>query len=205
MQEAADAADIGSMIGGLVGGSGVNPAQPAGQYFNQIPGMLNKTYQPWMQGGQQAFQNAGNQFYQAASNPAGVMNQMGSTYHQSPGYQWQMGQALEGMNKAAAAGGMAGSPMEQQQMGTVATGLANQDYYNYLHNVMGIYGQGLQGEMGQSEIGADMANNYGTNYGQALEGQANLAYAGQQNQNQANAGKSAGFGALAGLAAVALM
>ena len=174
--------------------------------MGQIPGYLNQAYQPWMQGGQNQFQQAGNQYSQLMNDPGAMMAKFGSGYQQSPGYKWQVDQALGAANRSAAAGGMAGSPEEQQNIAGTVNNLANQDYYNYLNNVTGLYGQGLQGANYQSGLGYQAGNEYGQNMAQYLMGQANLGYANAQNQNQHSAGEwsgiGAGLGAIGGLAAM---
>lgn len=216
----------GMMMGGLGGiGAGIasfftqNPADSAMPYLNQIPGMMQGYMNPFIQNGQSAWgqlnpymqrgNQAGNmlmgQYGNLVNNPAGVMNQIGSTFQQSPGYGWQTSQALQAANRASAAGGMAGSPAEQQQIAGVTNQMANQDYYNYLSHAMGMYGQGLQGLQGMygqgMGVGEDIyntgygaANDLSSNLASALMSQANLAYAGQQNQNQTMMG---GMGSLA--------
>lgn len=214
------AAGIGAGIAGMFQ---KNPADSAMQYYNQIPGMMGNIYQPYMNNANTAFGNlnqymnngvnAGHtlsqQLNMMATNPSAVMNQMGSSFHQSPGYQWNVNQALSAANRAAAAGGMAGSPAEQYSLAQNVTGMANQDYYNYLNHSMNMFQNGLSGlqsmyntgaNVGNNiyETGAQMANEYGENMAQAMMNQGNLAYAGQINQNQAQQG---GWGALAGGAA----
>jgi hypothetical protein len=88
-------------------------------------------------------------------DPTALMQQIGGGYQASPGYQFQLGQAMKGIGQAAAAGGMAGSPMQQQQSGQVAQGLASQDYYNYLNRALGLYQTGAGGYRG---LGEDLAS-----------------------------------------------
>lgn len=209
------------MAGGLGGiGSALasmfmtqNPADAASPWLSQIPDALKQYLSPYINQGQQTFGelnnyiNRGNtagdmalgQYGALANNPAGVMNQIGGTFHQSPGYNWQVNQALGAANRAAAAGGMAGSPAEQQQIAGTANQLANQDYYNYLGHALGLYGTGLQGLQGISNTGASIGQNiYGSganaasNLADSLSSyymsQGNLAYAGAQNQNQNDVG-----------------
>lgn len=110
-------------------------------YLQQIPGTLQKYSAPYTQMWQ---------------DPGGTMAGIGKGFQQSPGYQYQLGQALQAGGQAAAAGGMAGSPMQQQQAQTTATGLANQDYYNYLNHAMSLYTTGVQG---YSNLGENLARN----------------------------------------------
>lgn len=248
---------IGSALGGLFGGGG-DPYDAASKYYNQIPGMLQGQLNPWIQQGQrmgnqlegqygqligglpglqqQYGQMAGmgqqvmNQYGQLMNDPNSVMNKIGSQYQQSPGFQFQMNQGMNAANNAAASGGMAGSPQHQQQAATMAEGLANQDYWNYMNKGLGLYGQGLQGganifgtglagQQGLYNQGlAGMQGMYGTGFqgANALAGglantmmnQGNLAFSGQaaQNQNQGQMWGNliGGIGALAAFSSKAL-
>ena len=196
--------------------TGTNPANAANPYLNDIPGQMNSIYGPWInqgmnatqpyqQGGQWAGGQLQGQLGNLMNNPTGMFNQWGSTYQSSPGYNWEVGQSMMGVNNAAAAGGMAGSPEEQQNMASTVGNLANQNYWQYINEAGNLYGQGLQGAQNMYGIGAQTANNmYSTGanmagqYGNALntnlENQANLNYAGQINQNQMQQGL---YGAIA--------
>ena len=205
-----------------------DPSAAASQYLNQIPGMLQQYLGPYQQQGQQAYNNllpymqrgntAGDtlmgQYGMLTSNPTGFMNRLGATYQQSPGYQWQVDQSLGAANRAAAAGGMAGSPQEQQQIAGVTNQLANQDYYNYLNHAIDLYGQGLSGfqnmygqgaAVGQNiydtsaQMTSDLANSLGAYY----MTQGNNAYNGAINSNSMMGG---GIGSLvSGLSTLATL
>lgn len=193
--------NAGAMLGAGIGGLNTpNPANSAMQYFNQIPGILNQTYSPYMAQGINAGNQLQGQIGQLLQNPGGFINQLGSNYQASPAYNWQVQQATLGANNAAAAGGMAGSPAEQQSLAGTITGLANQNYQQYIQNAMGAYGLGMQGASDMYGIGANAANQYGENLSQSLMNQGNLAYAGQVNQNQTQGGAYGGIlGGLSGL------
>lgn len=212
---------LGDIGGGLASlfGLGQNPANASEKYLNQIPGVYGQYLNPYIQNGNQAFGNlqgfmnrgntAGNlslgAFSGLVNNPAQFMNQLGSTFQQSPGYNWENNQALQAANRASAAGGMAGSPAEQQQIAGVTGQLANQDYYNYLNHVMSLFGSGLSGlqdmsgqglnaSQGVYNTGANASSDIANSMAQYYANQGNLAYAGAQNQNNSMFG---GLGALA--------
>lgn len=181
-----------------------NPADSAMPYLNQISGMLPQYFQPWMSAGQQALPQLQQQYGQLLNNPTGVMNGIGSTFHQSPGYQWQTNQALGAANRASAAGGMLGSPAEQQSIAGTVNQMANQDYYNYLNHGMQMYGMGLQGQQGLAQMGYGASANLGDDLASTLMSQAQLAYSGQSDVNQGRFGMlgsvmGAGGGLLASL------
>lgn len=172
-----------------------NPANAAQPYLNQLPGMMQQQYNPYIQAGQSALPNLQQQ-YSAMMNP-NFINQMGQNFQQSPGFQFGVNQATNAANRAAAAGGMVGSPQEQQNLAGSITGMANQDYYNWMNQAMGAMNEGLQGEQGLYNTGFNASNELANNLGSIGESQANLAYAGQQNQNQMQGGMfGAGLGFL---------
>lgn len=219
---------IGGIAGGLASFFQQNPADAASKYYNQIPGALGQYLNPYIQNGNDAYgflknymnrgDTAGNLSMGAYSglvnDPSGFMNKLGSTFQQSPGYNWQTSQALGAANRAAAAGGMAGSPAEQQQIAGVTNQLANQDYYNYLNHVMNTFNTGLNGLNGISDqgynasqgvytSGANAANAMAQAMANYYASQGNLAYAGAQNDNNSMLG---GIGSLAsGIGALAML
>lgn len=204
------AAGLGGLFSGLYGLFGEqDPQDAAWPYLNKIPGMLNSTYQPWINagmgalGGMNQYQTRGNQagdtlmgqYGQMINDPSGLINRLGAGFQQSPGYAFQTSQALGAANRAAAAGGMAGSPAEQQQIAGVTNQLANQDYYNYLNQAKGLYGQGIAGLQGTEGMGlnanedifnqgASAAHDLAQSLGSAYMSQANLGYQGVINKNQ---------------------
>lgn len=173
-----------------------NPADAAMPYYQQAQSQLPQYYMPWMQGGMNAMNQLSPLLSQMTQNPGGMVNQIGSNYQQSPGFQFALNQALKASNQSANAGGMAGSPMTQQQNMGIATGMANQDYYNYLNNAENMFGQGVGGLQNMMGMGANASMGLGQNLASLLESQGNMAYAGQANQNQMGGGI---FGDLAGL------
>lgn len=216
-----------------------NPATGAMSTLQQISPTLTGIYGPYMSAGLGAMGNLAGQYSsltgtlpqlgstysseanlnpylqqqygQLSSNPSSVINQIGSTFHQSPGYGFQTQQATNAANQASAAGGMLGSPQEQQNLAGTVNNLANQDYYNYLNTGMGakmqglqglqglnnqglaglqnLYGTGVQGQQGMMGMGANMANQYGDSLSNMLASMANLQYQGQNNANQQAGGQ----------------
>lgn len=183
---------LGAGLGGMFGGQ-KNPSDAAMPYLNQIPGQVGQYLNPYISAGASALPNLQQQ-YGALMNP-NFINQMGQSFQQSPGYQFQVNQATGAANRAAAAGGMLGSPQEQQNLAGSVTGMANQDYYNWLNHAMNAYGMGLQGEQGLAGMGLNASGMMSQDMMDQLMSQANLAYAGQQNQNQMQGGN---WGALLG-------
>jgi hypothetical protein len=145
-------------------------------YLQQIPGQITPYYQPFIDAGTGAMSNLQGQYGQLINDPGAKFNQMGQSFQQSPGFNWQMQQALQGANHAAASGGMAGSPEHEQQNEQVANNLANQDYYNYMNNVTGLYGQGLHGEQDMMHQGYDATKSLTDQIAQALSQEARMQY-----------------------------
>jgi hypothetical protein len=122
-------------------GGGSSSGGDAQGYLGQIPAILKNYFQPYSK---------------MTQDPAGLMNQFGSTFKQSPGYKYQLGQEEGAIGQSSAAGGMAGSPEQQIQSAQAAGGLANQDYYNYLNHVTNLYTTGARG---YSQLGEDLSSN----------------------------------------------
>lgn len=189
-----DWSQLAGMLGGLFQAGMPGSTGSANGYMNQIPGYLKQYYSPYINAGLGELPSLQSNYGALTSNPGGFINSMGKSFQQSPGYQFQTSQALGAANRAAAAGGMVGSPQEQQNIAGVTNSLANQDYYNYLNHSMNAYGMGLQGEQGLYNTGFEASNDLASSLAQSLMSQANLNYAGQINQNQ-QMGGGLGFAA----------
>lgn len=180
----------------MMGGNYNNPADAAQPYFDQIPGTISPYYQPYINAGQGAMSSLQDQYGQLVNDPAAKLNSIGQGYQQSPGYQFKVDQATKAANQAAAAGGMLGSPMEQQQLASTVTGLADQDYYNWMNQALGLYGSGLSGYQGLNQMGYGASNELAQSLANALMSQGQLAYTGAANQNAMNQQQDTGWGAL---------
>jgi hypothetical protein len=73
----------------------------------------------------------------------------------------------------------------------VASGLANQYYYNYLNQATGLYGQGLQGGQNMYQTGFQGTNELAQSIMNTLMSQGGLGYAGAT-ANRQNIGSSLG-------------
>ena len=133
-------ADVGNLLYNWFGNY-TNPSSASSQYLNQIPGELSQYYSPYISGGQFGLNTMQNQvapaYQNLMQNPTAVMNQIGSTYKASPGYQYNVNQDTNAANQAAAAGGFVGSPAEQQSLASNISGMASQDYQNYMNQGLG--------------------------------------------------------------------
>lgn len=201
---------LGAGLGGMYMGGGDNPYDAASGYFNKIPGQISPYFNPYINAGRDSlgklqgqygtmmgqYQGVQNQYNDLMNDPSATYNWLAGGYQQSPGFNWQMKQGMNAANNAAAAGGMAGSPQHQQQAATMAEGLANQDFQNYMSRITGMYNTGLQGNQGMFNTGLQGMqgiNNMGYQASDALAGalgsnlmnQGNLAFSGAAAQNQA--------------------
>jgi hypothetical protein len=173
---------------GLFDWLGSDPSKAANKYLDQIPGMAHKAFDPYINMGQQMGKGLQDQYSQLMNDPGARMNQIGAGYQQSPGFQFALKQAMQAGGNAAAAGGMAGSPMHEFENMNTATGMANQDYNQYLQNAMGMYNTGLSGASGMYNTGANASNSMANMMNQNMQNQASNAYSGANWRNSMNIG-----------------
>jgi hypothetical protein len=140
----------------------------------QISKTMNPYYQPYISAGTSALPTLQEQLNMLINDPSAFMSGIGSHYSQSPGYDFSYNQAMNAANQAASAGGMLGSPMHQQQASTMAQGLANKDYYDYLNSALGMYQKGLSGLGGLTELGYTSSNELAQSLANAFLSQAQL-------------------------------
>lgn len=183
---AGGAGGIGMLAGGLgqMFGGWKNPADKANPYFDKARNEIGQGYDPWIKRGTDL-----------ANDPGGKLNEIGKGYHQSPGFEFALKQALQGAGHASAAGGMAGSPQHEMQNMGIATGMADQDYNQWMSNALGLHNLGYtQGQSAGIGKGQDMASLFGN--------QAQLNYEGQNAKNQHSGGMwgslLGGIGSIAG-------
>ncbi len=202
MMMAGGGAGVGAGLGSMLG-NWQNPAKGGPmQSMNQIPEYLRKYLEPYINAGNQALPGLQDQYGKLINDPGGRMNEIGQGYHQSPGFQFAMQQALAGAGHAASAGGMAGSAQHEQQNMGVATGLADQDYNQWMSNALGMYKTGLQGQQGLYDTGAHAGITMGEDMASYLANRAKMQYEGRNAQNQHEGGMwgsiFGGLGTLAG-------
>jgi hypothetical protein len=209
-------------ISNAIFGSPSDASKRAMPYLNQIPSTITPYYQPYINAGSNALDTLNTQYGNLTANYPGIQDQynqlmfnptdflkkLGQGYQQSPGYQFRVDEATRAANNAAAAGGMLGSPAEQQELGRTVSNIANEDFNDYLSNALntyfqGLYGNtnlyntGLQGISDINKMGYGASTDLAQNLAQALMSQANLTYAGKVNKNQQQFGNE---GLLLGLA-----
>lgn len=175
---------------------------PQNKYYEKAREEAQTQLNPYSQAGRNAISPLQDQFAQLLSDPSALFAKLASGYQQSPGYQFQQQQGQGAAMNAAAAGGMAGSPMHQQNAANISENIANQDFYNYMSKALGLYGTGLQGmedifKTGES-AGKDITK-YNTDI---LENQAKYSIEGNPKlkllMSLIGAGAGAAFGGPAG-------
>jgi hypothetical protein len=106
-----------------------------------------------------------------ANGPAGNARAT-SNFQANPGYQFQLGQGLQAIDRGAASRGMltSGNTLNAEQQ--YGTGLANQSYQQYTQNLQPYLGQQTSAAAGVAGVNMGQGNALNTSYGN----QGNLAY-----------------------------
>lgn len=175
---------IGRMLGLSTPKGIVNPSERAQPYLNQIPGVGKQYHEPFIQRGQQA-QGITNPIYERmAQDPSAFLNALMEGYTPSRGYQTREKVLSQALRNSAAQGGYAGTPYAQREQGEAVNDILGSDQQQYLGNLMGLQGQGLQGLQGDVGRGYLSSGGLADYLGNALNQQGTLAYQGQAQQNQ---------------------
>jgi hypothetical protein len=185
---------FGGPIGGAIGGSigagiagkpkaGPNPANSAMPYLNQIPGVGQQYYNPYIQQGQRQGNMLEDQFSRMSQDPTAFLNALTQGYKPSEGYGFKRDLLSKELGNTAAAGGYSGTENHQLQQGELINGLLNTDMQQYLNNILGIQGAGQQGAQQQALQGFQASGNLADYLGNNLNQQASLGYHGQAQQN----------------------
>lgn len=151
-----------SLLGGLFGGNKASSAaqqssselakayQAAIDLQKQIYQTTQNNLAPWLASGQNALSDLTN-YVGSGQGWAAPQQTWGygpdynftaptlQTFQQSPGYQYQLGQTLNSARNAAIPSGGALSGNMLKALQTNASGLANQDWYNYLNSQFNQY------------------------------------------------------------------
>lgn len=170
----------------LLGKKGPNPSDSAMPYLQQIPAVGHQYYDPYINQGQQQGQAAGQTYGQMGQKPNEFLNNIFSNYEPSKGYQFQKDQMLQAARNSAASGGFAGTNYDQQGQAQLVQSLLGGDMQQFLQNILGIQGQGLQGQQHQADIGYGASSNLADMLGGTLNAQGGLAFQGQSQQNTNN-------------------
>jgi len=191
---------VGGALGSLFGGQEPDYSGVESQ-LEQIPGTISPYFQPYIQAGEESLGGLQQQLTGLLQDPGALMQALGAGYRTSPGMQQSMMQATEAANRAAAAGGQLGSPAEQQALAKQIYGMGEQDYGDYLNRVLGLYGTGVSGLSGLTQLGAGMGRGLAEDLAQAGMSRAGLEEAKMQAEQQSQAGLMGGLGSLLGAGA----
>lgn len=202
-----DPITISLLIGSLASaGQGISslfsksPFKKAQGYFNQVPGALHQGYDPYIQAGQSAMPQLQQQYHQLLSDPNSMYSMLGQGFQKSPGYDFNMREAMNASNNAAAAGGIAGSPAHQRQAMGLAEQLSNQEFQNYLGHMFDLYGKGLSGIEGFNKMGYESSTGLADMLSQNFMNQGQMAFGGgSYNNMQTQSGLGNLLGGLGGL------
>lgn len=157
--------------------SGLNAGySQASDLFGQGRDALNTNYSAALQPYTQIFNSstAGANAYGDATGANGAAGNARATsnFQANPGYQFQMDQGLQAIDRGAASKGLLRSGnllTAEQQYGT---GLANQSYQQYVSNLQPYLGQQTSAAGGIAGVNTGLGNSLNTSYGN----QGNLAY-----------------------------
>jgi len=173
-----------SMLSNLFGGGRKSPMDAASPYLNQIPGVGHQGYDPYINAGLDASGRTKSKYEELFSDPTAFINKLMEGYKPSEGYQFQKDQLTKELSNTAAAGGVAGTPMDQMNQAEGIQGLLGKDMQQFLQNVLGVFNTGLQGEEGIANRGYDASKNLTDLLGGTLNQQGGLAFQNQQQKNQ---------------------
>lgn len=177
---------LSSIFGG--GKDKYNPMKEANKYLNQIPGIGHEGYDPYINSGLDAASQTKAKYESLMNDPTAFINELMKNYTTSEGYNFQKGQLTKELGNTAAAGGIAGTPLDQMNQGEMIQGLLGKDMQQFLANVLNAFGTGLTGEEGIASRGFDASKNLTNLLGGALNQQGGLAF---QNAQQKNANAQA--------------
>lgn len=166
------------------GGSSGSSDSEAQEYLAKIEPMLHQYYDPYVNMGQRTMGTLENEYNQLINDPASIQRMLGEGYTQSPGYQYAYEQEMNALNQSLAAGGMLGTPTAQNQSMEAAQGIASQDYWQYYGANSDLYNTGLSGTSHLFDTGFNATNQLAGGLSNVYGSQANLAYAGNQSQDE---------------------
>jgi hypothetical protein len=190
-----------SWLSNLFGGNSNAPMDAANPYLNQIPGVGHENYDPYVNAGRDASDKTKSKYEELMNDPTGFINKLMEGYKTSEGYNFQKDQLTKELGNTAAAGGVAGTPMDQMNQAQGIQGLLGKDMQQFLQNALGVFGKGLEGEEGIAGRGFDASKALTDLLGNNLANKAGLAYKNEVDKNQRSTdlwnmfGKALGAGA----------
>ncbi len=162
---------------------GKNPADAAKEYSDKIPGIGHDAYDPYINQGREASNQTNAAYDELMKDPTGFINKLMEHYKTSEGYNFQKNALTSELGNTAAAGGIAGTPLDQMNQGAGVQGLLSKDMQQFLQNALGVYGTGLTGKEGIATRGFSASGSLADILGGAANQDANRAFQGQSQQN----------------------
>lgn len=163
--------------------------------YGPVKAEVTPYYQPYVQAGTDSLGGLQEQIARMYQDPTALYQELGAGYRESPGFQHSVQSATEAANRAAAAGGQLGSPAEQQALAQQISGMADQDFGNYMNQISGMYGQGVQGLQGLTGLGYQAGTGLADQLANARYQQAGL----EAQQRQVDQAGMSGLFGLAGM------
>ena len=196
-------AGIGSYLAQLLAG-GKSPFEAEQPYMQAAGGDISKYlgkavggFQPYLEAGKAGLGQYQQMLGQEA-HPGAFYNQMMSGFQMSPAQQFAQHQGLQAVQNRMGAQGFGGSGPQAKALERYAQLSTGQAQQQYLHNLMGMYGQALGGYQHLAGMGEQAASTTGGYYMGAGQDLAQL----QQQQAMAAAAQARsreeGIGALGG-------
>lgn len=146
--------------------------------------MYEKAFEPYVKRGAEAENQAYGQYQHLAENPWDMLEAIMEHYEPSKGFQLKSQKAQQAMRNTANAGGYTGTEYDKEREADLVNSLLHQDMGDYINQILGIHGTGLSGLQGLGTQGFNATQGLTGALGQGLGAQANLAYTGQQFNNQ---------------------
>lgn len=182
---------------------GKNPAEAAMPYYDQIAGMEKGYYDPYIGYGKEAYKTMRDPLNQMTSDPSQFLESIMGNYSPSRGYQLKLDEMMKAAGNTAAAGGMRGSLSDITKEARLADYLMGEDMQQWLQNVLGIQGRGLEGQQHLFDTGYNASGNLASDLANVLSTQGQLAFQGQNEQNKRKSdllsSLTGAFGGVAGL------
>lgn len=165
-------------------GKSKNPADKAQPYLNQIAPMAQQNLNPYISRGTEAGDTAYGEFNKLVQDPTAFLDSLFANYSMSEGFNNRRNEALRTARDAAATGGFSGTYGDQKLQTELADSLLSQDMQQWLNNVLGVYGTGLEGLQGFQNQGFNASTDLTNILGSTLGSQAGLAFQGQSQRNK---------------------
>jgi hypothetical protein len=165
-------------------------ANAAGNLYSGLGDYFKTNYAP----GAGAYGDA------SGANGAAGYTRANANFQANPGYQFQMDQGLQALDRTHAAAGNLNSGNADADTLKYATGLANQSYTNYLSGLQPYLGLDATGQAAATAGQAGAATGLGTGLNQSYQGQgtaANANYTGQGASDAAATMNNSGLSKLA--------